>query len=110
MLSKFVRSVLVITLFLALQISGAAKVYAFTGKPKTAKTSENGIKQSIHHDHLIAETGETIHLPVLQLSVQQAAFLATGNLVEPKAGISLYLGAPSSVPGARFYRLILIRR
>jgi hypothetical protein len=107
MLSKLVRSVLVITLFFALQISGGARAYAVTGKSKTAKTSGNGIKQSVRHDQLIAETGDTIHLPVLQLIVQSAAFFTTGSLIEPKAGISLYLGAPLSVPGARFYRLIL---
>jgi hypothetical protein len=107
MLSKLVRSVLAITLFFALQISGVARVYAVTGKSKAAKTSENGIKQSVRHDQLIAETGESVHLPVLQLTVQQAAFLTTGNLVEPKTGVSLYLGTPLSVPGARFYRLIL---
>lgn len=107
MLSKLVRSVLVVTLLFALQLSGAARVYAVTGKSKAAKTPESGIKQSTRNDQLIAETGDTIHLPVLQLSVQQAAFLTTGNLVEPKDGIGLYLGAPLSVPGARFYRLII---
>lgn len=107
MLSKLVRSVLVVTLFFALQLSGGARVYAVTAKSKAAKTPANGIKQSVRHDQLIAETGGTVHLPGLQSTVQQAAFLTTGNLVEPKAGIGLYLGTPLSVPGARFYRLIL---
>lgn len=107
MLCRFVRSLLVVTLFFALQLSGLTQVHAAAPKQQGNKAAETSIKQNAHHNQLIAEAGAEVNLPALQLTVQTAAFLDADKLAAPFTAANLFIGRPSNAPQSRFYRLIL---
>ncbi len=103
---KLLTSLLFITMILAFQLSGI-KVYAATGKQQTAKTEAANVKQSVHHNQLIAETGAEIHLPALQITASADACLTSNTALSLTQVTDLYLNNRLTVPTSRFYRLIL---
>jgi hypothetical protein len=98
------KSLLVVTLFFALYISGPGQVRAYTGKQDGNKAS---VKQNTHHDQLIAETSTEINAPVLHVTVHPAAFFSVVDLSVPYTLARLNISRASNVPPSRFYRLIL---
>ncbi|QEC74844.1 hypothetical protein [Mucilaginibacter ginsenosidivorax] len=104
MLSRLMKSLLVVTLFFALHLSGPGQVRAYTGKQDSNKAS---VKQNTRHDQLIAETGTEINAPLLQVTVHPAAFFSAIELGAPYTLARLNISQASNVPPSRFYRLIL---
>jgi hypothetical protein len=104
MLSRLMKSLLVVTLFFALHISGPGQVHAYTGKQDSNKAS---VKQNTRHDQLIAETGTEINAPALQVTVHPAAFFSVVDLGAPFSPAILNISQASNALPSRFYRLIL---
>ncbi|WDF81226.1 hypothetical protein ACFGVS_05535 [Mucilaginibacter sp. AW1-7] len=104
MLSRLMKSLLVVTLFFALHISGSGQVRAYTGKHDSNKAS---VKQNTHHDQLIAETNTEINAPALQVTVHPAAFFTAVDLSAAYTLARFNISKASNVPPSRFYRLIL---
>jgi len=103
-MSRLRKGLLLFILLFALQISGTAPV----GVKKHPDTrSEAAVKQAAHHDQLIAENGEAIHLPALQLKPSSAAFFTVYLPLQPFATNAPYIGERSNITPSRFYRLIL---
>jgi hypothetical protein len=100
---RLLKSVLIIALFFAFQISAIAGA-----KQSTTDAWETGIKKDNNPYHLYAETGASLHLSALKLPVTTGdAFLKTEGLSIVNTCTHLYSGKAFPIAVFQFYRLIL---